>query len=128
MALRATAERSLRALRGFPELGLDAVADLEVLERLCGGLKLVNRTAGLPHGHLALGLIHLDDLALDLLRGLHLALGITAGLALRQRRSGPQQESHCQSCRHPYPYAHGDPLISCRCHRWPRPRRPLPYR
>src|SRR3990170_4569358 len=133
VSLTVATQPSLLALWGVPELGLDAVADFEVLERFRGGLELMDRTVSLPHRDLALARVHFDDLAPDLLRGLHLALRIAGRLALPQHRSRPQHdERDGESRRQAWPHAHCQPpLSSCcsyRCRRLPQPRRPPPCR
>src|SRR5207249_647418 len=98
-------------LRRLPELSLDAVARLEVLERLLRGLKLMRRAIRLPDGDLALGLVHRDHLALDRLRGLHLPLGIAGRLALPERRPCPQHERDGEPPHQAWPHSHASPPL-----------------
>ena len=62
------ARRLLVAARVRPQFCLDAIPDLVVLEGFLRGLKLVHRPIGRSHGYSLLAHVHLDDLALDIVR------------------------------------------------------------
>jgi hypothetical protein len=54
---------SVRAALGLPELRLDPIPLLQVLEGLLRGLELVDRPIRRPDGHTPLAVVDLDDLA-----------------------------------------------------------------
>src|ERR1051325_2624624 len=67
----------LRALWRFAQGRPDAIARLEILQRLLRGLELVHRAVGLAHREDVLGRVDLDDLPVDLLLRHHASLRVT---------------------------------------------------